>query len=91
MDGDFSTGNSDGSSASSSVLSYGLTLPAAGSGSSFTTTIDMSDFDQLNTSEVSQKLTEGLRQNSPSISVRKSIKITIRGSSFELTMITRTL
>ena len=36
LDGDFSTGNSDGTSASSSILSYGLTIPASGSGSSFT-------------------------------------------------------
>ena len=40
----FPTGNSDGSS-SSSILSYGLTIPASGTGTSFTTTVDMSDFD----------------------------------------------
>ena len=86
LDGDFSTGNSDGSAASSSVLSYGLTLPATGSGSSFTTTIDMSDFDQLNTSEVSKNLVEGLRQNSPSVEVLgKSIKdLPSEGSSFRI-------
>ena len=86
LDGDFSTGNSDGSAASSSVLSYGLTLPATGSGSSFTTTVDMSDFDQLNTSEVSNKLAEGLRQNSPSVEVLgKSIKdLPSEGSSFRI-------
>ena len=63
LDGDFSTGNSDGTSASSSILSYGLTIPASGSGSSFTTTVDMSGFDNLNTDEVSLKIVEGLREN----------------------------
>jgi len=86
LDGDFSTGNSDGTSASSSVLSYGLTVPASGSGSSFTTTVNMSGFDQLNTKEVSNKLAEGLREGSPSIEVLgKSIKdLPSEGSSFRI-------
>ena len=62
LEGDFSTGNSDGSSSSSSILSYGLTIPASGSGTSFTTTVDMSGFDSLNTTEVSTKIVEGLEK-----------------------------
>ena len=86
LEGDFSTGNSDGSSSSSSVLSYGLTIPASGSGTSFTTTVDMSGFDSLNTTEVSTKIVEGLRENSPSIEILgKSIQsLPEDGTSFRI-------
>ena len=86
LEGDFSTGNSDGSSSSSSVLSYGLTIPASGSGTSFTTTVDMSGFDSLNTNEVSTKIVEGLRENSPSIEILgKSIQsLPEDGASFRI-------
>ncbi len=86
LEGDFSTGNSDGSSSSSSILSYGLTIPASGSGTSFTTTVDMSGFESLNTTEVSTKIVEGLRENSPSIEILgKSIKsLPEDGSSFRI-------
>ena len=86
LEGDFSTGNSDGSSSSSSILSYGLTIPASGSGTSFTTTVDMSGFDSLNTTEVSTKIVEGLRENSPSIEILgKSIKsLPDEGASFRI-------
>ncbi len=86
LEGDFSTGNSDGSSSSSSILSYGLTIPASGSGTSFTTTVDMSGFDSLNTTEVSTKIVEGLRENSPSIEILgKSIKtLPDDGASFRI-------
>ena len=86
LEGDFSTGNSDGSSSSSSILSYGLTIPASGSGTSFTTTVDMSGFESLNTTEVSTKIIEGLRENSPSIEILgKSIKsLPDDGASFRI-------
>ena len=86
LEGDFSTGNSDGSSSSSSILSYGLTIPASGTGTSFTTTVDMSGFDSLNTTEVSTKIIEGLRENSPSIEILgKSIKsLPDEGASFRI-------
>jgi flagellar hook-associated protein FlgK len=86
LEGDFSTGNSDGSSSSSSILSYGLTIPASGSGTSFTTTVDMSGFDSLNTNEVSTKIVEGLRENSPSIEILgKSIQsLPEDGASFRI-------
>ena len=86
LEGDFSTGNSDGSSSSSSILSYGLTIPASGSGTSFTTTVDMSGFDSLNTTEVSTKIVEGLRENSPSIEILgKSIQsLPEDGASFRI-------
>ena len=86
LDGDFSTGNSDGTSASSSILSYGLTLPASGTGSSFTTTVDMSEFDGLNTSEVSAKIVEGLRANSPSTEIlgKSLASLPEEGTSFRI-------
>ena len=69
LEGDFSAGHPDGLNSSSSILSYGLSMPATGSGSSFTTTKSLSGFDVLSTSEVAKKIAEGLRENSPSIEI----------------------
>ena len=64
FEGDISASHYDGTSSSSSVLSYGLTLPATGTGSSFSTTVDASLLNKVTPSIVSKKLAEGLRANS---------------------------
>ena len=86
LDGDFSAGHPDGVTSSSSILSFGLSLPATGTGTSFTTTLDASGFDNLSTAEVSKKLAEGLRTNSPSIEVlgKSLASVPEDGSSFRI-------
>ncbi len=69
LGGDFSNGHPDGLTASSSILSYGLKLPANDNGAEFSTTVDVSGFKTLNTSEISKKIAEGLRANSPSVEI----------------------
>ena len=66
LDGDFSNGHPEGLSASSSILSYGLKIPADGNGGEFTTTVDVSKLDVLNKAQISKKIAEGLRADSPS-------------------------
>ena len=86
LDGDFSAGHPDGLSSNSSIVSYGLTLPATDTGSAFGTTVDVSAFDDLSTGEVSKKIAEALRADSPSIEISgKSLaSIPIDGSSFKV-------
>ncbi len=69
LDGDFSAGHPDGLTASSAVVSYGLSIPATGTGTAFSGTLDISELDSLSTSEVAKKLAEELRSNSPSIEI----------------------
>jgi len=69
LDADFSTGHPDGIKASSSILSYGLALPTTGTGSQLTTTVNVSQSENLTQAEVSKKIAEGLRTNSPSIEI----------------------
>ena len=66
LQGDFSSNHPDGLSASSSVLSYGLKIPADGNGAAFSTTVDISKNDSLTPSEIAKKIADGLRTNSPS-------------------------
>ena len=54
------------SSASSSVLSYGLKIPADGNGAEFSSTVDVSSLEVLEPSQVAKKIADGLRSNSPS-------------------------
>ena len=86
LEGDFSASHPDGVTASSSILSYGLNLPTTGAGSAFSTTIDISQNELLTTKEVSKKIAEGLRANSPSIEIiGKSIdSLPSDGSSFKI-------
>ncbi len=97
LEGDFSTGHPEGLSASSSVLSYGLKIPADGNGAEFSTTVDVSKLDVLNMSQVSKKIAEGLRADSPSTEIigtavssipedGKSFRINHDGLSYTLTM-----
>jgi len=86
LDADFSSGHPDGVNSASSVLSYGLTLAASGTGSAFTTTVDVSKNDKLSTAEVSKKIAEGLRANSPSTEMTGTsvASIPADGSSFKV-------
>ena len=86
FDGDISASHPDGVNASSSVLSYGLTLPATATGSSFTTTIDASELSEISTNIISKKIAEGLRASSPSIEIEGNSIATIPedGSSFQI-------
>ena len=86
LDGDFSAGHPDGLTASSSVISYGLSIPATGSGTAFSGTLDISELDNLSTSEVAKELAEELRTHSPSIEISgKSLaNIPEDGSSFKI-------
>ena len=69
LDGDFSAGHPDGLTASSAVVSYGLSIPATGTGTAFSGTLDIAELDSLSTSEVAKKLAEELRSHSPSIEI----------------------
>ena len=69
LDGDFSAGHPDGLTASSAVVSYGLSIPATGTGTAFSGTLDIAELDSLSTSEVAKELAEELRSNSPSIEI----------------------
>lgn len=84
--GDISASHYDGTSSSSSVLSYGLTLPATGTGSSFSTTVDVSLLNEVTPSIVSKKLAEGLRANSPSVEIigNSISSLPVDGSSFKI-------
>ena len=86
FDGDLSLGHYDGISASSSILSYGLTLPQTGTGTAFTTTIDASLKDEISSAVISKEIAEGLRVNSPSIEIIGSSisSIPSDGSSFKI-------
>tara|TARA_X000000950_G_scaffold109117_1_gene137549 strand:- start:811 stop:4629 length:3819 start_codon:yes stop_codon:yes gene_type:complete len=86
LDGDFSLGHPDGLTASSAVISYGLSIPATGSGTAFSGTLDIAELDNLTTSEVAKELAEELRTPSPSIEILgKSIAgIPKDGSSFRI-------
>ena len=86
LDGDFSSGHPDGLTASSAIVSDRLSIPATSSGSSFSTTVDVSGFENLTTSEVSKKIAEGLRANSPSIEIlgNSIANIPEDGSSFRI-------
>ncbi|MAI60770.1 MAG: flagellar hook-associated protein FlgK [Rickettsiales bacterium] len=86
LDGDFSASHPNGLTSSSSILSFGLSLPATGTGTSFSTTLNASGFDNLSTAEVSKKLAEGLRTNSPSIEVlgKSLTNVPDDGSSFKI-------
>ena len=61
LDGDFSSGHPEGLTASSAVISYGLSIPATGTGTAFSGTLDISERDSLTTSEVAKELANELR------------------------------
>ena len=86
FEGDKSASHPDGTSSSSSVLKYGLTLPTTGSGSSFTTTLDASQLTNITPLSISQKIAEGLRANSPSIEISGTsiASLPSDGSSFKI-------
>ena len=86
LEGDFSAGHPDGLTASSAVISYGLSIPATGSGTSFSGTLDISGLDNLSVSEVAKELAEELRTPSPSIEISGNSIATIPedGSSFRI-------
>ena len=86
LEGDFSAGHPDGLTASSAVISYGLSIPATGSGTSFSGTIDISERDKLTASEVAKELAEELRTPSPSIEISGNSLANIPedGSSFRI-------
>ena len=86
FEGDKSASHPDGTSASSSVLKYGLTLPTTGSGSSFTTTIDATQLTNISPLSISQKIAEGLRANSPSVEISGTsiTSLPSDGSSFKI-------
>ena len=84
--GDISASHPNGTDASSSVAKYGLTLPQTGSGTSFTTTVDVSKLNNLNSAKVSKLIAEGLRTNSPSIEISGNSISTLPadGSAFKI-------
>ena len=86
LDGDFSAGHPDGLTASSAVVSYGLSIPATGTGTAFSGTLDIAELDSLSTSEVAKELAEELRSNSPSIEILGSSLANVPedGSSFRI-------
>ena len=86
LDGDFSAGHPDGLSASSAVISYGLSIPATGSGTAFSGTLDIAELDNLTAAEVAKKLAEELRTPSPSIEIlgKSLANVPEDGSSFRI-------
>ncbi len=86
LDGDFSAGHPDGLTASSAVVSYGLSIPATGTGTAFSGTLDISELDSLSTSEVAKELAQELRSYSPSIEILGSSLANIPedGSNFRI-------
>ena len=86
LDGDFSAGHPDGLSASSAVISYGLSIPATGSGTAFSGTLDIAELDNLTSAEVAKKLAEELRTPSPSIEIlgKSLANVPEDGSSFRI-------
>ncbi len=86
LDGDFSASHPDGLSASSAVISYGLSIPATGSGTAFSGTLDISELDNLTAAEVAKELAEELRTPSPSIEIlgKSLANVPEDGSSFRI-------
>ena len=86
LDGDFSAGHPDGLSASSAVISYGLSIPATGSGTAFSGTLDIAELDNLTAAEVAKELAEELRTPSPSIEIlgKSLANVPEDGSSFRI-------
>ena len=86
LEGDFSAGHPDGLSASSAVVSYGLSIPATGSGTAFSGTLDISELDNLTAAEVAKELAEELRTPSPSIEISGNSLANVPedGSSFRI-------
>lgn len=86
FEGDLSASHPDGIDASSSVLTYGLNLPQTGTGTSFTSSVDASKFEEISPSIISKKLAENLRANSPSIEITGNsvASIPADGSSFQI-------
>ena len=74
-----------------------MSIPATGTGTDFSGTLDISELDSLSTSEVSKKLAEELRSYSPSIEILgnslenvpedgSSFRVNHDGLSYTLTM-----
>ncbi len=70
LEGDISGSHPSGIDASSSVLSYGLTLPQTGTGTQFTTSFDASKLESVSANSVAKSLADGLRSSSPSVEIR---------------------
>lgn len=66
---DLSRGNGQGTAATSALGAYSLTLPASGSGSSFTATINTGDLVENNPKEVAKALLENMRGSSPDVRI----------------------
>ena len=75
LDGDFFCRASRRVTASSAVVSYGLSIPATGTGTAFSGTLDIAELDSLSTSEVAKKLAEELRSHSPSIEIFREVHL----------------
>ena len=86
FEGDLSSSHPEGLDASSSVLSYGITLAGTGTSSNFTSTVNASQFESVSPSIISKKLAENLRSNSPSVEIIGNSIDTIPsdGSSFKI-------
>ena len=86
LEGDISGSHPTGIDASSSVLSYGLTIPQTGTGTQFTTSLDASKLETISSASISKSLAEGLRSSSPSIEITgNSIDtLPIDGTSFQI-------
>lgn len=86
LEGDISGSHPSGIDASSSVLSYGLTIPQTGTGTQFTTSFDASNLKNISPAVISKNLAEGLRASSPSIEITgNSISsLPVDGSSFQI-------
>ena len=86
LEGDFSAGHPDGSNCIKCSYLYGLSIPATGSGTSFSGTLDISGLDNLSVSEVAKELAEELRTPSPSIEISGNSIATVPedGSSFRI-------
>ena len=86
LDGDISSGHPDGLSASSSILSYGLNIPDTENGCDFPATVDFSKTENLTKFEVSKKIADGLRSDSPSIELlgNSLSSIPADGTSFQI-------
>ena len=89
----------DGLKAIAPAGSYSLTLPAVGTGPSFTSTVSSEDFDDLTATAVAKKLVDNIREQAVQISLSggaalsslpeegSSVKIKFDGTLYTLTMV----
>ena len=89
----------DGLKAIAPAGSYSLTLPAVGTGPSFTSTVSSENFEDLNATAVAKKLVDNIREQAVQISLSggtalsslpeegSSVKIKFDGTMYTLTMV----